>query len=108
MIDNLSGAMLKVGLNSLVAQRVKHLPGMRETRVRSLGQGRSPGEGNDNPLQYSCLENPMDRRGWWATVHRVEHNQTRLKTLSTHAQPSSQAVTGNFKKLWKARAVWEN
>ena len=52
--------MLKVGLNSLVAQRVKHRPGMRETRVRSLGQGRSPGEGNGNPFQYSCLENPMD------------------------------------------------
>ena len=31
--------------------------------------GRSPGEGNDNPLQYSCLGNPMDRRAWWATVH---------------------------------------
>ena len=35
------------------------------------GQGRSPGEGNDNPLQYSCLENPMDRKAWWATVHEV-------------------------------------
>ena len=35
------------------------------------GQGRSPGEGNDNPLQYSCLENPMERKAWWATVHEV-------------------------------------
>ena len=35
------------------------------------GSGRSPGEGHDNPLQYSCLENPMDRGAWWATVHRV-------------------------------------
>ena len=35
------------------------------------GSGRSPGEGNDNPLQYSCLENPMDRELWWATVHGV-------------------------------------
>ena len=33
------------------------------------GLGRSPGEGNGNPLQYSCLENSMDRRAWWATVH---------------------------------------
>ena len=33
------------------------------------GSGRSPGEGNDNPLQYSCLENPMDGGAWWATVH---------------------------------------
>ena len=33
------------------------------------GSGRSPGGGNSNPLQYSCLENPMDRGAWWATVH---------------------------------------
>ena len=37
--------------------------------------GRSPGEGNRNPLQYSCLENPMDRGAWWATVHRVSKSQ---------------------------------
>ena len=42
------------------------------------GSGRSPGEGNGNPLQYSCLENPMDGRVWWATVHRVAKSQTRL------------------------------
>ena len=35
------------------------------------GSGRSPGEGNGNPLQYSCLENPMDRGAWWATAHGV-------------------------------------
>ena len=35
------------------------------------GLGRPPGEGSDNPLQYSCLENPMDRGAWWATVHEV-------------------------------------
>ena len=35
------------------------------------GLGRSPGEGNGNPLQYSCLENPMDRGAWWAIVHGV-------------------------------------
>ena len=35
------------------------------------GSGRSPGVGNGNPLQYSCLENPRDRGAWWATVHRV-------------------------------------
>ena len=35
------------------------------------GLGRSPGEGNGNPLQYSCLENPMDKGAWWATVHAV-------------------------------------
>ena len=40
------------------------------------GSGRSPGEGNGNPLQYSCLENPMDREAWWATVHGVAKTQT--------------------------------
>ena len=42
------------------------------------GSGRSPGEGNDNPLQYSRLEDPMDRGAWWAVVHEVAKNQTRL------------------------------
>ena len=40
--------------------------------------GRSPGEENGYPLQYSCLGNPMDREAWWATVHRVAKNQTQL------------------------------
>ena len=40
------------------------------------GLGRSPGEGNGNPLQYSCLENSMDRGAWQATVHRVAKSQT--------------------------------
>ena len=49
------------------------------------GLGRSPGEGNGNPLQYSCLENPMDRGAWWATVHGVEKSQTRLSNfISLH------------------------
>ena len=52
---------------------VKNLPAIQETacnaemRVQSLSQEDSPGEGNGNPLQYSCLENPMDRGTWWAT-----------------------------------------
>ena len=50
--------------DSLVAQKLKHLPGMRETWVRSLGRDRSPGEGNGNPLQYSYLENPMEGGAW--------------------------------------------
>ena len=47
--------------------------------------GRSPGGGNDNPLQYSSLENPMDRGAWQVTVHRVTRSQTCLKRLSMHA-----------------------
>ena len=42
------------------------------------GSGRSPGEGNGNPLQYSCLENPMDREAWQATVHGVAKSQIKL------------------------------
>ena len=44
------------------------------------GSGRSPGEGNGNPLQCSCLENPMDGGAWWATVHRVTESQAWLAT----------------------------
>ena len=43
------------------------------------------GEGSGNPLQYSCLENPMDGGAWWAAVHRVSQSQTWLKQLSMHA-----------------------
>jgi len=43
------------------------------------GSGRSPGEGHGNPLQYSCLENPMDRGAWRAAVHRVTKSWTPLK-----------------------------
>ena len=49
------------------------------------GSGRSPGGGHGNLLQYSCLENPVDRGAWWATLHRVARSQTRLKELSMHA-----------------------
>ena len=46
------------------------------------GSGRSPGEGNGNPLQYSCLENPMDGEAWWATVHGVAKSRTRLSDFT--------------------------
>ena len=49
------------------------------------GSGRSCGEGNRNPLQYSCLENPKDRGAWWATVHGVAKSQARLKRLNMHS-----------------------
>ena len=50
-----------------------------------LGLGRSPRDGNGNPLQYSCLENPVDRGAWWASVHGVAQSWTWLKRLSVHA-----------------------
>ena len=46
------------------------------------GSGRSPGEGNGNPLQYSCLENPMEGGAWWATVHGVTKSRTRLSDFT--------------------------
>ena len=50
------------------------------------GWGRSPGVENGKPLQYSCLENPMDRGAWWATVHWVAKSWTQLKQLSTRIE----------------------
>ena len=61
---------------SLIAQRVRNLPAVQETWVWSMG--RFSGEGNSNLLQYSCLENPMDRGAWWATVCGVMKSWTRL------------------------------
>ena len=54
---------------------------------------RSPGGGHGNSLQYSRLENSMDRGGWWATVHRVTKSQTQLKQLSTHRHNRFTQVT---------------
>ena len=54
------------------------------------GSGRSPGEGDGNPLQFSCLGNPMDRGAWWATVCGVVKSRTRLSTLVmrlVHTEP---------------------
>ena len=48
------------------------------------GLGRSPGEGNGNPFQYSCLENPMVGGAWWATVHRVAKSRTPLSDFTFH------------------------
>ena len=51
------------------------------------GLGRSSGEGNGKPLQYSCLENPMDRGSWRAIVHRVAKSQTRLNEFTSAFEP---------------------
>ena len=58
------------------------------------GSGRSPGEGNGNPLQYSCLENPMEGGAWWATVHGVTKSQTGLSdfTFTFHDYSVSQCI----------------
>ena len=68
---------------SLLAQMVKSLScntGDQDTIPRS---GRSPGEGHGSPLQYSCLENTMDRGAWWAIVHGVAKSRTRLSDFTS-------------------------
>ena len=67
------------------------------------GLGRSLGGGHGNPLQYSCLENPMDRGAWQATVHRVAKSWTWLKQLSTHTC-TSQTIS----KILKRRDCFPN
>ena len=68
----------------LVCQMVKNPPSMQETWIRSLGREvpLEIGKGNGYPLQYSCLENPMDRRAWQVTVHKVAELD---RTEHTHA-----------------------
>ena len=66
-------------LASQVVLEVKNLPA-NEGDLRDVGSipgsGRFPGEGHGNPLQYSFMENPMDRGAWWATVHKVTQSRT--------------------------------
>ena len=59
------------------------------------GLGRSPGEGNDNPLQYSCLENPMDRGAWQATVHGVIKELDTAERLNSKQQQQQNFSRGN-------------
>ena len=82
-----------------MAQWIKNLPALQETQeIRGLilGPGRSPGGGNRNPLQCSCLKNPMDRGAWWAAVHGVAKSQTQLSDFT---------FTFHFNVLEKATAT---
>ena len=69
---------------------VKNLSASAGDVIRDVGSvrglGRSPGGGNGNPLQYSCLENAMDRGDWQATIHSVTWSHTGLKRLSKHTR----------------------
>ena len=79
--------ILKLGLPGGTV--VKNPPANAEARgdAGSIpGSGRSPGVGNGNRLQYSCLENSMDREVWWATIHGVARSWTRLSDLSTQSE----------------------
>ena len=74
-INDLNMYIFKM-LLSLITQMIKNLPVMQETWGSIPGLGRLSGEGNGNPLQYSCLENPMDRGAWWSAVHGVAKSRT--------------------------------
>ena len=69
-----------------------------------LGSGRYPGEGNVNPLQYSCLGNPMDRRAWWATVHGVTKSQ--IWQMTEHAQNIENWNQGKRKPFPLEKRTW--
>ena len=91
---------------SWVALVVRNLPanaGDERDSGLTPGLGRPPREGHGNPLQYSCLENPMDRGACQAMAHRLAKNQTRRKWLSTHAQPPSHITC---KGLLVHKATW--
>ena len=102
MVNCLQTQIISIQFKSFIYYRVFHsmiinvsficqFPGGSEVKVSASsvgdlgsipGSGRSPGEGNGNPLQYSCLENPMDRESWQATVQGVAKSRTRLSNFT--------------------------
>ena len=70
------------------------------------GWGRFPGGGHGNPLQYSCLENPMERGAWRAVVHRVTQSRTRLSDLARRHRLPPVGYTEDARRIWLARG-WD-
>ena len=87
----------------------KNLPADAEDSGSISGWGRSPGGGHGNSLQYSCLENPMDRGAWRATVHGVTESQKQLSTCARLVVKASQEFTIYFAfKTWGLEAYFSN
>jgi len=82
-------------LSRWLSDKKKNLSANAGDTYTSPGSGRSLGEGNGNPLQYSCLENPMGRGAWWATVHGVANSQTQTERACIYIDPNLQ--------VWKLR-----
>ena len=81
----------QIGEKDAISKSVTGFPGGSDGKASAYnagdpdlipGSGRSPGKGNGNPLQYSCLENPMEGGAWWATVHGVAKSWTRLSDFT--------------------------
>ena len=92
VMTNLDSIFKSRDITLLTKVRLASLPGGSEVKASAYdegdlglipGLGRSPGEGNGNQLQYSCLENPMDGGAWWATVRRIAKSQTRLSDFTS-------------------------
>ena len=81
---------------ALVAKKLPTIAGDVRDAGSMPGSGRCPGRGHCNPLQYSCLENAMDRGVSWPTVHGVVKSWTQLKCLSKHACDDQ----GGLEKTW--------
>ena len=77
---------------------VKNLPANAGDTGLIPGSGRSPGGGNSNPFQYSCLENPMGRGAWWVTVHGVAESDM---TERTYTYPDFSSTLDSCKKFFK-------
>ena len=94
---------------SQVALVVKNLPAKAGDVIEAgsiPGLGRSPGGRHGNPLQYSCLENPMDRGAWRVRVHRVTKSRTRLKRLSMHAHTGFKKEEARIhNNVWKTQIM---
>ena len=104
---------------SLVAQTVKHLAYNARYLGSIPGSGRSSGEGNGNPLQYSCLENPLDRGTWWATVHWVAEldtteqlhfhfSQTKLTQCGLQQGAAIGSSTGSWYASSEVKTDWRS
>ena len=81
---------------------VKNPPAKAEDMDSIPGSRSFPEGGNGNPLQYSCLENPMDRGAWWATVQRTAKSQTRLSTYAHTLHFSKLLQPSNTSSVFKA------
>ena len=99
-----------LSLSTKVALVVKNLPA-NAGDIRDMGlipgSGRSPGGGHGSPLQFSCLENPMDRGAWWTTLHRVTQSRTRLKRLSSSSSTTARPGFDPWVEKIPWRRAWQ-